>query len=102
MTRRSSGVLIGFLVLGCMLGSAARANAGLLAAICDDLACTGGNDLMVMDNSGADTIGALGGLSFSTSAFGFGLLVNTAQSKPMLGSAGSPADRSHFHRHDAG
>jgi len=44
----------------------------------------------VQDNSGADTIGALGGLSFSASAFGFGLLVNTAQSKPMLGSAASP------------
>jgi hypothetical protein len=90
MKNRSSGIFIGLLVFTCVIGSAARANASLVAAICNDLACSGGDDLIVLDNSAGDTIGALGGLSFSTSAFGFGLLVNTAQSKPLLGSAAVP------------
>jgi hypothetical protein len=90
MKKRSSGVFISFLILGCVLGSAARANASMLAAICNDIGCTGGDDFIVADNGAGDTIGALGGLNFSTAAFGFSLLVNTAQSKPMLGSAASP------------
>ena len=45
---------------------------------------------MVQDNAAGDMLSALGGLSFSTSAFGFTLAVNTSQSKPMLGSATVP------------
>ena len=36
------------------------------------------------------TFGAAGGISFSTAAFGYSLLVNTSQSKPMIGSATAP------------
>ena len=74
----------------CLLGASSAANAAFFATICDDLACAGGNDIVVQDNGAGDTIGALGGISFSTSAFGYSLLVNTSQSKPMIGSAAAP------------
>jgi hypothetical protein len=76
--------------LMCLLGASSAANAAFFAAICDDLACSGGNDVIVQDNAAGDTIGALGGISFSTSAFGYSLLVNTSQSKPLIGSAAAP------------
>jgi len=90
MRKRTSGILIGFLAIVGLLGSGERADAALIAAICNDLACSGGDDLMVQDNAAGDMLSALGGLSFSTSAFGFTLAVNTSQSKPMLGSATVP------------
>jgi hypothetical protein len=46
--------------------------------------------LVIQDNAAGDTIASLGAISFSTSAFGYSLLVNTSQSKPMLGSATAP------------
>ena len=96
MRKRTSGILIGFLAIVGLLGSGERADAALIAAICNDLACSGGDDLMVQDNAAGDMLSALGGLSFSTSAFGFTLAVNTSQSKPMLGSATAPQlDLSH-------
>ena len=76
--------------LTCLMGVSPAANAAFFAAICDDLACTGGNDLVVQDNMAGDTIGSAGAISFSTSAFGYSLLVNTSQSKPMIGSAAAP------------
>ena len=76
--------------LTCLMGAVPAANAAFFAGICDDLACTGGNDLIVQDNGAGDTIGALGGISFSASAFGYSLEVNTSQSKPMIGSAAAP------------
>jgi len=66
------------------------ANAIFVARICNDLACAGGDDLVIQDNAAGDTIASLGAISFSTSAFGYSLLVNTSQSKPMLGSATAP------------
>jgi hypothetical protein len=76
--------------LTCLLGASTAANAAFFATICDDLACTGGNDVTILDNSAGDTIAASGGISFATSAFGYSLLVNTSQSKPMIGSAAAP------------
>jgi hypothetical protein len=74
----------------CALGASAPANAIFVARICDDLGCAGGNDVIVQDNMAGDTIGMMGAISFSTSAFGYNLLVNTSQSKPVLGSAAAP------------
>lgn len=82
--------LIGTAVLTFATVASSPAQAAFFATICDDLACSGGNDITVQDNSAGDTIGALGGISFSTSAFGYSLLVNTSQSKPMVGSAAAP------------
>ncbi len=61
-----------------------------MAAICNDLASTGGDDFLIADNGAGDAIGALSAISFSTSAFGYTLLVNTSQSKPVVGSASVP------------
>lgn len=76
--------------LACTLGASAPANAVFVARICNDLMCTGGDDIIVQDNAAGDTIAASGAISFSVAAFGYTLLVNTSQSKPMLGSATSP------------
>jgi PEP-CTERM motif len=82
--------LIGTALLTLATVASSPAHAVFVASICDDLACSGGNDITVQDNGAGDTIGALGGISFSTSAFGYSLLVNTSQSKPMIGSAAAP------------
>jgi len=76
--------------LTCLMGVSPAANAAFFAAMCDDLACSGGNDFIVQDNTAGDTIAAAGAISFSTSAFGYSLEVNTSQSKPLIGSATAP------------
>jgi len=70
--------------------SSTNANATLFASICNDLACSGGDDFIVQDNVAPDTIPAIGALNFTVSAFGFTLVVNTSQSKPMIGSPVAP------------
>jgi hypothetical protein len=70
--------------------AAGKANAQMVAAICDDLGCIGGNDIFVTDNAAGDTIPSVGVINFSVSAFGYSLLVNTSQSKPVIGSATLP------------
>ena len=90
MSKRFSGVLVAVLALACVVGTSSKADAAFIAAICDDLTCSGGNDFLVTDNSAADTIGANGAINFSTSAFGYALVVNTSQSKPIIGSASVP------------
>jgi hypothetical protein len=90
MRKKLSGILIAAMTLMCIVGTSAKADAAFFALICDDLGCAGGNDFSVTDNGAGDTLGANGAISFSTSAFGFTLLVNTSQSKPMLGSAAAP------------
>jgi len=77
-------------VFACALSASAPAHAVFVARICDDLQCLGGNDFIIQDNTAGDTIAAAGAISFSTTAFGYTLLVNTSQSKPMLGSATAP------------
>jgi hypothetical protein len=62
----------------------------MFAAICNDLACGGGDDILVQDNSSLDTNATLGAIVLSTSAFGYTVLVNTSQSKPVIGAAGDP------------
>jgi len=70
--------------------SSTNANATLFAAICNDLACAGGDDFIVQDNTAPDTIPMVGALNFTVSAFGYSLVVNTSQSKPVIGSAVAP------------
>jgi hypothetical protein len=87
-TRRHA--LLGTAVLTLAMGAAPAANAAFFATICNDLACAGGDDITVQDNGAGDTLASLGGISFSAAAFGYTLLVNTSQSKPMVGSASAP------------
>ena len=77
-------------VLACAMGVSAPAHAQFFATICNDIQCTGGDDISIQDNAAGDTVAATGAISFSTAAFGYSFLVNTSQSKPMLGSAAEP------------
>jgi hypothetical protein len=77
-------------VLACAMGVSAPAHAQFFATICNDIQCTGGDDISFQDNAAGDTVAATGAISFSTAAFGYSFLVNTSQSKPMLGSAAEP------------
>jgi hypothetical protein len=72
------------------MGSGDAARAAFVAAICNDAACSGGNDFFVTDNGVGDNIPLLGGINFSVSAFGYVLAVNTSQSKPLIGSPTAP------------
>jgi hypothetical protein len=70
-------------------GASTTASAAMIAAVCQDLTCTNA-PIIVTDNQAGDTIAAPGAINFTTSAFGYSLLVNTAQSKPIIGSATLP------------
>jgi hypothetical protein len=72
------------------VGSGDAARAAFVAAICNDAACSGGNDFFVTDNGSGDNIPALGGINFNVTAFGYILAVNTSQSKPLIGSSTAP------------
>ena len=77
----------------CALGVSVPAHAAFVARICNDIQCMGGDDTIVQDNSALDTVPMLGVVSFvatAASAFGYTVLVNTSQSKPVIGSATLP------------
>lgn len=76
--------------VACALTASAPAHAVMIASICNDLQCQGGDDILVQDNFAGDTIAAVGAINFSTAAFGYSILVNTSQSKPIVGSAAAP------------
>jgi hypothetical protein len=90
MNRISQRFFIAAGAFACALVASGPANAVFIATICNDLQCTGGDDVLVQDNSAGDSIAMAGAISFSTSAFGYTLVVNTSQSKPMVGSASAP------------
>jgi hypothetical protein len=74
----------------CALGASVPAHAVFVARICNDIQCNGGDDVIVQDDLAGDLIPMAGAISFSTSAFGYTVLVNTSQSKPIIGSATAP------------
>jgi hypothetical protein len=90
MTKTTRQALSAGAVLACAMGVSAPAHAQFSATICNDIQCTGGDDISIQDNAAGDTVAATGAISFSTAAFGYSFLVNTSQSKPMLGSAAEP------------
>ena len=90
MTKIARQALSAVAVVACAMGMSAPANAVFVARICNDLGCAGGDDVLVQDNAAGDSIGMSGAISFSTSAFGYTLEVNTSQSKPVIGSATAP------------
>ena len=72
--------------------SASKAEASFFAAICNDAACLGGDDIVVEDNNvssqngGVDGVGLLGFISLTAVNYnGYAITVNQAQSKPLLG-----------------
>jgi hypothetical protein len=90
MTQRFSPILIIALVLGMMATTSTKADAAFFAAVCNDAVCAGGDDMIVQDGSGSDTIGLAGAINFSAVFGGYSLLVNTSQSKPIVGSPTEP------------
>jgi len=78
-----------------IVGASSKAEAAFFAAICNDITCTGGGDLIVQDDTVGDLTGTGAGavpgvitLSFATG--GFNIVLNISQSKPAIGSAGAP------------
>jgi hypothetical protein len=90
MTKIARHALSAAAVLACAMGVSTPANAVFVARICNDLQCQGGDDVILQDNSAGDLIPMAGAISFSASAFGYTLEVNTSQSKPVIGSATAP------------
>jgi PEP-CTERM motif len=90
MTQISRHVLSAASALACAIGLSAPAHAQFVATICNDIQCTGGDDVIVQDNAAGDSVGMPGAMSFSTAAFGYSFLVNTSQSKPIVGSPTAP------------
>jgi hypothetical protein len=94
MSKRSSGAIVAAVALACIVGSSTRSEAALIAYICDDVLCAGGNDTIVTDNGpgdnfpGSSLLGQInsGALSFN----GFTIITNVTQSKPLIGSATAP------------
>jgi hypothetical protein len=79
---------VGLVALAVTATTPTKAN--FVAAICNDIGCTGADDFIVPDNSALDMTSVTGAINFTVTAFGYSLLVNTSQSKPVLGSSASP------------
>jgi hypothetical protein len=90
MSNLAKSVSIAAAAFACAMGASAPANAVLVATICGDAACALPGSVIVQDNGVGDTSPLAGGISFSTTAFGYTFLVNSSQSKPLLGSATLP------------
>jgi hypothetical protein len=54
MTEKVSGLLVATMVLAGVVGTSTRADAALMAYICDDMLCTGGGDTIVTDQGVGD------------------------------------------------
>ncbi len=90
MTKIARPALTAVAALACAMGLSAPAHAQFFATICNDIQCAGGDDVLVQDNMVGDLVPAAGAISFSTAAFGYSFVVNTSQSKPVIGSATAP------------
>ena len=89
--RKGTAVLALAVAFG--LFTATRADAAFFALICNDAACDNvgtPGDLIIQDNAAGDSLPALGAMNIATSMGGLTVLVNTSQSKPILGSATAP------------
>lgn len=86
MTQLSKSVALAALVGVLGLFAPAKSEAALTAYICNDAACTGGNDIIVTDGGVGDVDGLVNGivglLNFGYD--GFAITSNISQSKPAL------------------
>ena len=89
MKKTFSGILVAALAFAGVVGTSTKADAAFIAAICQDLTCSN-SPIIVTDNAAGDTIPGTGAINFSVAAFGYSLVVNTSQSKPVIGSATAP------------
>ena len=98
MKKTFSGILVAALAFAGVVGTSTKADAAFIAAICQDLTCSSG-PIIVTDNGAGDTIPGTGAINFSMAAFGYSLVVNTSQSKPVHRLGRRAAARPHVHRH---
>lgn len=95
-TCRRTSKFGGVLLLACAAflwsGAATRAEAAFVLHICDDAACSGAGDLAITDDGGGDLAAGAGQISaFEGGVGGFSALsIETAFSKPTIGSPGAP------------
>jgi hypothetical protein len=91
-TMNSRSFVLATATSAALLLGAAPAKASLVAAICDNSLCSGGSAhaILVPDNGPGDTSAVVGAIVTSMSAFGYSFVLDTAQSKPLLGSATAP------------
>ena len=75
-------------MLAFALAASGPASAAFVAAICDNIACSGA--VVRFKTTRRRHLPAVGAIQFTTSAFGFTLIVYASQSKPFLGSATAP------------
>ena len=67
--------------------STSKAEAAFTAYICNDVACAGGDDVIVNDDGVGDTVPIAGYIDFKAfNVNGYEIVANTSQSKPLLGS----------------
>ena len=91
MRRILSGMLTGAMALAMVARTSTKADAAFMAYICNDLACAGGGDVIVTDGGVGDGSAVVGAIIATGSVGGLTFTVNTAQSKPLIGSASSPS-----------
>jgi len=94
MRIKGSSVLAAVLTFSGITLASASADAALLAFICDDALCTAGGDTIVTDQGvgdnfpGSAMVGQVNAGALSVG--GFTIVTNISQSKPLIGSAGTP------------
>jgi hypothetical protein len=76
--------MVGLIAFGLTVGASSRAEAALIAYVCNDADCVGGDDQIVTDIDVNGVVTVLG------SFFGWELVLNNSVSKPLLGSADAP------------
>lgn len=81
--------LLSAVAIAASMGYASPASAAMIAAVCQDLTCSN-SPVIITDNQAGDTIPGTGAINFSVAAFGYSLVVNTSQSKPVIGSSSLP------------
>jgi|SRR5215207_2188204 len=89
LKRFKTSLVVSALATAAVVGGSTRADAAFIAAVCQDLTCSTG-PIIVTDNGAGDTIPGTGAINFSVAAFGYSLVVNTSQSKPLIGSTTEP------------
>lgn len=66
------------------------AHAVFQIAICEQALCAGGGSIVVADNGAGDSSATAGAIVWTNSAFGYDFVLNSALSKPVIGSPAAP------------
>jgi hypothetical protein len=90
MKRKLSGILVAAMALALIVGTSTRAEGAFMAAICNDIACSGTGDTIVTDGGVGDLDPTVGVILMSFATGGFTTNINVAQSKPAIGSPTAP------------